>query len=244
MGLNVIRMGRCANEPDEPSRIIGPVGKQLHHLAQDWPELQGTGAIVGVYHALGREKLDVHQVTVEQIVSKGFDSLRVSAMVFEHMTYGPFAQLAITYGCTGPFWTLEANELAAPLALWTAWHDLQKKRCDLAIIGAYRRKTPTAWMLLVSQDDTSTLEPALIHTNGHTHPTTEHLHELKQRLGGDCALLTPTAKDHDTNGFDALYQSLTQAQAGQATAIWRSTPDGRGTLLGFRRRDVGTLGAT
>jgi hypothetical protein len=70
------------------------------------------------------------------------------------------------------------------------------------------------------------------------------LHELKQRLGGDCALLTPTAKDHDTNGFDALYQSMTLAQAGQATAIWCSTPDGRGTLLGFRRRDVGTLGAT
>jgi hypothetical protein len=234
MGLKVRRIATCVAEQNEPSFIIGPVGRQLYTLAQDWPELRETSQVIGIYHALGREKEEVHQATIHQVRAQGFDSLRASAIVFEHLPYGPFAQLAITHGCTGPFWTLQANELAASLALWTAWHDLQQRRCDMALVGAYHRQPPVAWLLLMSQNHTNALEPALIYTYGQTKPTVENLRELKQRLGGDYELLNSSQDNEDANGFQALYLALTLAQSGTACATWSCTPDGRGTLLGFR----------
>jgi hypothetical protein len=128
-----------------PLRYAGIAGRQLHALAERLP-LDGE---VGIYHALGDEKAALHVRANAQILAGGFDSLKPAAVVFEHLWQGPFAQLAITRGLTGPFHILESGEASGALALVTAVTDLGRGRCEQALVGGFTVEPARAWLMLL-----------------------------------------------------------------------------------------------
>jgi hypothetical protein len=130
-------------------RYAGVAGRQLHALAGRLP-LHGE---VGVYHALGDEKVALHARGNAHILAGGFDSLKPAAVVFEHLWQGPFAQLAITHGLTGPFHILEAGEASGALALVTAVTDLGRGRCEQALVGGFTVEPARAWLMLLAPGD-------------------------------------------------------------------------------------------
>jgi beta-ketoacyl synthase-like protein len=129
-----------------PLRYAGIAGRQLHLLARGFPAL---GGVVGVYHALGDEKVPLNARACAQIVAGGFDSFKPASVVFEHSAQGPFAQLAISFGLVGPFHILEAGPLSGALALVTAASDLAAGRCEQALVGGFTVEPARAWLLLL-----------------------------------------------------------------------------------------------
>jgi len=129
-----------------PLRYAGIAGRQLHLLARGFTAL---GGVVGVYHALGDEKVPINARAFAQIVAHGFDSFKPASVVFEHSAQGPFAQLAISFGLVGPFHLIEAGPLSGPLALVTAAADLAAGRCEQALVGGFTVEPARAWLLLI-----------------------------------------------------------------------------------------------
>jgi hypothetical protein len=145
--VSLLAAEATADTSDLPSlRYAGVAGRQLHALAQRLP-LRGE---VGIYHALGDEKAKLHARANATILAGGFDSLKPAAVVFEHLWQGPFAQLAITHGLTGPFHILEAGEASGALALVTAVTDLGRGRCEQALVGGFTVEPARAWLMLLA----------------------------------------------------------------------------------------------
>lgn len=237
MGVKLLRHGRAPGGPGEPGSMVGVTGRMLHELAGPWPELLAADPReLGLYQALGREKLAVEERLYDQLTTGGFDSLRASAMIFDHTPYGPFAQLAIALGATGPCFTLEADELAGPMAFLQAAGDLEDGRCRHALIGTYTL-SPLQGTMVFLEGTEGGLRHRVRHTYGPELPEAGWLLELGEELGrGPALLLPPHDPVNDPHGLLQLADAMERAASGTPRAVWRVTPDGRGMLLAFGGR--------
>lgn len=235
MGLGLRRHAHVAGDPGpQPLKHAGLTGRQLYAMGAAWPELVEPGQVTGIYHALGREKIAVNERVFDLVeASLGFDECKPAALIFEHAPYGPFAHLAIGLECLGPFWVLEGDELSGSLALVTALGDLQAGRCDQALIGAYRIDPAEATLCLVGPETAGGLSWRALYTYGRERPAPEDLATLSADLGAPVRLQDPRDPATDPHGLRALIRALEQARAGEASAVWSCSPDGRGLLLGF-----------
>ncbi len=128
-------VGRASWVEGEPPALkrASPAGRAIAALAQRFgPHSQRTG----LYQAVGREKLELTGRFASRVLTKGFAGLKATAPVLEYSPYGPFVSLALELGARGPFWTLEADELAGAAALQQALTDLSLGRCDRALVGS------------------------------------------------------------------------------------------------------------
>ena len=139
-GAELLRVSRWPEQaPPEGSRppqgpYVSAQGYRLTLLAGAWPELAAGGGVVGVYQALGREKMAYADPAFEIIEARGFDALRPAAMIFRYSPYGAAGSMAVALGCRGPFFTLEGDQLAFCLCLQQALTDLGRGRCERALV--------------------------------------------------------------------------------------------------------------
>jgi len=120
-------------DPEPPAlKRASPAGRALVALAKRLGP--HPGATTGIYQALGREKLLLTGRFAERVTTKGFAGMKATAPVLEYSGYGPGVSLALELGCRGPFWTLEADELAGGAALQQACTDLKLGRCARALV--------------------------------------------------------------------------------------------------------------
>lgn len=237
MGLALIRAGKIVGDPGpQPIRRASLNGRQLYSLAAGWPELSWAENVVGLYQALGRDKILVHEAFYDGVeANQGFDAFKPASLIFEYLPLGPFASLAIALDCQGPFFTLEGDELAGPLAIMTALDDLHSGRCEQALVGSYLRTPEVSWLMLLAHRPEAGLCWKAIFTHGQVAPSHEQLQALETALGMPIRLAPDRDYSADPHGCDALSAALTAAQAGDATAVWSCTADGRGLLLGLGR---------
>ncbi|MBM3270604.1 MAG: hypothetical protein FJZ01_23465 [Candidatus Sericytochromatia bacterium] len=154
--IRLARKGAIVGDPGPQAalRYASKNGRQVFAIGASWPELADPAAITGIYHAAAqRERAQIKAMGRDLVVTRGFDALKPAAMVFEHVPLGPLAQFAIALGCKGPFWSIEADDLAGPTALLQALEDLADGRCDQAMVAAYEFDPPAARACLLVRDD-------------------------------------------------------------------------------------------
>ncbi len=228
--------------PQGALRYASVNGRQLFALAGAWPEL-ASWRITGSYHAVGRERIAITEAAFDIVTTRGFDALRPASMIFEHMSLGPPAQLAIALGCKGPFYSFEGDVLAGAMALQQALEDLEEGRCEQALVMSYDFAAPAAWLMLLAPG--GSLAWQVRHTFGVERPDGAMLAALAEAVGGPVALLPEPDPRQDPHGLEALGAALEAASAGQPVAVWLQVPDGRGILAGFGPDRAGTeAGAT
>lgn len=249
-GTARIRLARSAAMESDPGphpalRYASANGRQFFVMASGWPELAGGERLTGIYHAAGRcEKEQIKAMGRDLVVEQGFDVLKPAAMIFEHVPLGPLAQLAIALGCQGPFWSIEADELAGPTAVLQALEDLADGRCDQAIVAGYDFDPPAARAMLLVRDDaaSATLSWQARFTYVPFGPGTADVPPpgdvvaVGEALGVPVAVL---AGGTDHHGLALAGEAFERAANGEIVAVWRRAPDGRGLLLGVRVRPEG-----
>lgn len=235
MSVRLLRAATCEGDPGpQPLRYASTNGRQLFHVASGWPELQARDRVVGVYQAMGNEKLQNYEAITDMVEPHhSFDVFKPASMIFEYLVIGPFAHIAVALGCEGPFVSLEGDEIAGALAVTAALHDLQRGRCEMALVGAYQREPARSWLMLLSADPTAPLRWQRRYTYGHDRPPAEDVTALETALGGPVRLLADRDGEADPHGLAAFSEALQAAQVGERVAVWSCTPDGRGVLVGF-----------
>ncbi len=235
--MSAVRFVRaCVVEGDpgpQPLRYASINGRQFFAMVSAWPELGLVDRMTGIYHAAGREKVQVKGIAREIVVQQGFDVLRPASMVFEYVAFGPLAQLAITLGCKGPFWSIEADELAGAAAAVQALEDLEDGRCDQAIVAGYTLAPPAARAILLEAGDVPTFSWAVRYTFGRTEPDDADLAALTEAIGGPFTFVSGSDGAADPVGLGKVAAAIESACGGKAAATWCCGPDGRGMLLGF-----------
>jgi hypothetical protein len=134
-----------------PLRGAGESGRRLFTLAREWPELSAGSRCIGLYQAVGDERRLQQQALHDAVDEGSFDSLVPAEAIFQHLVYGPFTSLAIALDCRGPFRVFEAEGVGGGLAVQSAMDDLQRGRCDLALVGAYRLHD-RSWLMLLGPE--------------------------------------------------------------------------------------------
>ncbi|MBM3270333.1 MAG: hypothetical protein FJZ01_22085 [Candidatus Sericytochromatia bacterium] len=216
--MRLLRSAAMQGDPGpQPLRYASINGRQLFAMASAWPEL-ATGRLTGTYHAVGRERTQIMDAAFEIVTTRGFDSLRPASMIFEHMSLGPPAQLAITLGCRGPFFSFEADPLSGIIALQQAVEDLEEGRCEQALVLSYMLEPPAAWALLL--DGEGPLRAAFRYG------------------GGEVAAVEP-AYDRDPHGLGALIQALEAATTGSPAIVLARAPGGRQVSVRFETAGAG-----
>lgn len=229
MGVRLLHRARREGAPVDPGKQVGQTGRMLDELLSFWPELEGRE--VGIYQALGREKLQVQERLYDVLTTTGFDALRASAMIFDHTPYGPFAQLAIARHFTGPFVTLEGDELAGPMAFLSACTDLEAGRCELALVGTYLLEPIQGVLVLLGSDPARGLTCRARFGPAGSAP--DLLTELASSFRAPLTLAPAPELERDPHGLCHLARTIEAAAAGSPTASWWETADGRGMLLAF-----------
>jgi len=214
-------------------RFSSPCGQQLNALALGWPELGAGGRVVGIYQALGPEKRQAIHAACDLIdQDMSFEALRPAAMIFAHLPYGPFAQLAIERQCLGPFLALEGDELAGSAALMAAMRDLERGRCDEALVGGYVLAEPSARLIWLRRVEGKGLTTQSRRCHGFVEPPEDLLTDLASGLAGRPAVI-PVEPETDPHGLAAIHLALSTLRPGFPVAVWSHSQDGRGLLLGI-----------
>jgi hypothetical protein len=234
MGAHLVRWDTCEGDPGRlPIRYASVNGRQFFSIASSWPELQDKTRLTGVYQALGREKMQT-MAQGQQVLEDNdgsFDAFRPTALIYEYLPLGPLVQMAITFGCGGPFLSLEGDALAGPMAVVAALDDLEAGRCDQAIVGEYDHDAPTCRLLLLERVEGPALRRVVRYGAASAEPPAALVAEVEAALGASVALVERGEEPH---GLVAMTAALEQAQAGTPSAVWRYTDDGRGMLVGLR----------
>jgi hypothetical protein len=230
-----VRLLHRARWPDAPGRALrelkfaSPNGRQLYTLAADWPELARRDRLVGVYHALGQERRAQMHAALDELDRGGFDGIRPSAGVFEHQPHGPFTSLAVALGCEGPFQVLEGDGLCGGLAVLSALTDLQRGRCELALVGGWLPQDH-AWLMLLEAVKLPVGHAVRRWTAAWDGDPAAEI-RVAQALRGMPTFLVPAADD--PHGLEALGEALEGATDGSPHAVSLRSSDGRRLLLGF-----------
>lgn len=230
MGVRLVRHAALDTDPGRQprARYASVNGRQFYVMGAEWPELADESRITGIYQALGREKLQTMaqgQDVLEE--SEGsFDAFRPASLIFEYLPLGPLVQVAIAFGCGGPFVALEADELAGPTAVVAALDDMAAGRCDQALVGAYLFKPARSLLALLERSEGPGLRWVARYGAS--------MEALRAEVEGVLGMRLVVAPDDgsDPHGLTPMLQALEAAQRGQPTAVWRVTDDGRGMLVG------------
>ena len=184
--------------------------RQLYALSAGWPELEADGEDVGLYQAVGAEKLGRFTELFGKLDAEGgYDAQKPAAILLQYLAYGPFCHLAIARGLRGPFQPLEATQGAGIAALLAAIDDLAAGRCRHALVGGLEQDPP--WARLIWLSDAPGLR--LIRARDKV--------AVEREAGGLVRWLAPSPDPH---GLVAVCELLDLAAAGQHVGL--VTPGG------------------
>lgn len=150
--------------------------------------------LTGIYQALGREKLALTHHFEQYVTGDGFTGMRATDPLLKYTGYGSCVSLAIALGCRGPFWTLEADQLAGGAALQQALTDLDAGRCERALVCSSGLQG-SAFLLVLGPGGSA--RATFTWSASRHDPAPDDLHgvralgEALERQGGEVCMRTP-----------------------------------------------------
>ena len=188
---------------------------------------------LGIYLAIGREKLEIVQRVMPRLRAEGLDVLRPAQVVLTLSPYGAGVTLATQLGARGPHVVIEGDEHAFSLAFLQAAGDIARGRAQRALVISGVDDSITA-IVIAPGDDVRVTAKFLTGI-----PDQEEVEALARELDAPLPVLHPR-EDADAHGACCVRRALLEASEGTPSASLAACDSGRAVLLAFARGTAST----
>jgi hypothetical protein len=183
---------------------------------------------LGLYVALGSEKIDLVERVMPRLRAEGLDVLRPAQVVLTLSPYGAGVTLAMQLSAQGPHVVIEGDQHAFSLAFLQAAGDVARGRATRALVISGVEESITA-IVLAPGDDVRVTASFLTGI-----PDQEEVDAIARALDAALPVLHPR-EDSDAHGACCVRRALMEALEGTPSASLAACDSGRAVMLGFAR---------